>query len=116
MATTLKNLKQRIDELQRKAERLRVTEVKGVVGRIREAIVHYGLAPKDLFGAPPQVLNKATVRGEKNGNNASPLTGRKVPIKYRDRGGNTWTGRGTKPRWLTAAIAEGEKVEDFAVG
>ena len=31
------------------------------------------------------------------------------------RSGNTWAGRGAKPRWLVAAIKEGKKLEDFAV-
>jgi DNA-binding protein H-NS len=27
----------------------------------------------------------------------------------------TWAGRGLKPRWLTAAIKSGKKIEDFAI-
>ena len=45
----------------------------------------------------------------------SPLKGRKVPIKYRDRSGNTWAGRGAQPRWLTAKLKAGAKLKDFAV-
>ena len=45
----------------------------------------------------------------------SSLKGKKVPPKYRDRAGNTWAGRGVKPRWLVAAIKGGEKLEDFAI-
>jgi len=45
----------------------------------------------------------------------SSLKGKKVPAKYRDKAGNTWAGRGAKPRWLVAAIKEGKKLEDFAV-
>ena len=45
----------------------------------------------------------------------SSLKGRKVPPKYRDRSGNTWAGRGAKPRWIVAAIKEGKKLEDFAI-
>jgi DNA-binding protein H-NS len=45
----------------------------------------------------------------------SVLRGKKVPPKYRDSAGNTWAGRGAKPRWLVAAIKEGKKLEDFAV-
>jgi DNA-binding protein H-NS len=30
----------------------------------------------------------------------SSLKGRKVPIKYRDKSGNTWAGRGAQPVWL----------------
>jgi DNA-binding protein H-NS len=43
------------------------------------------------------------------------LKGKKVPPKYRDSAGNTWAGRGAKPRWLVAAIKDGKKLEDFAV-
>ena len=46
---------------------------------------------------------------------AHPLTGRKAPIKYRDRSGNTWAGRGAKPRWLVAAIKGGKKLDDFLI-
>ena len=52
----------------------------------------------------------ASIRGR-----GSSLKGKKVPPKYRDRAGNTWAGRGAKPRWLVAAIKEGKKLEDFAV-
>jgi DNA-binding protein H-NS len=45
----------------------------------------------------------------------SVLRGKKVPPKYRDKAGNTWAGRGAKPRWLVTAIKEGKKLEDFAV-
>src|SRR5258705_13647759 len=45
----------------------------------------------------------------------SSLKGRKVPVKYRDKAGNAWAGRGAKPRWLVAAIKEGKKLEDFAI-
>jgi hypothetical protein len=43
------------------------------------------------------------------------MKGRKVPVKYRDKSGNTWTGRGAQPRWMTAAIKAGAKRDDFLV-
>jgi DNA-binding protein H-NS len=41
-----------------------------------------------------------------------------VAPKYRnpDNPTETWAGRGLKPRWLTAAIKGGKKLEDFAIG
>ena len=45
----------------------------------------------------------------------SSLKGRKVPIKYRDRSGNTWAGRGAQPFWLREKLKGGAKLEDFAV-
>jgi DNA-binding protein H-NS len=43
------------------------------------------------------------------------LAGRKVPIKFRDKLGNTWAGRGAQPVWLREQLKAGAKIEDFAV-
>src|SRR5262245_12391417 len=43
------------------------------------------------------------------------LRGRKVTVKYRDRFGNTWAGRGHQPVWLRERLKSGAKIEDFAV-
>ena len=43
------------------------------------------------------------------------LKGRKVPPKYRSPSGETWAGRGAKPRWLVAAIKGGKKLDDFLI-
>jgi DNA-binding protein H-NS len=45
----------------------------------------------------------------------SAMKGRKVPIKYRDKAGNTWAGRGALPVWLREKLKAGAKLEDFAV-
>ena len=45
----------------------------------------------------------------------SSLKGRKVPVKFRDRSGNTWAGRGAQPVWLREKLKAGAKLEDFAV-
>jgi DNA-binding protein H-NS len=45
----------------------------------------------------------------------STLKGRKVPIKFRDKSGNTWAGRGAMPVWLREKIKAGAKLGDFAV-
>jgi len=42
-----------------------------------------------------------------------PIT--KVAIKYRDRKGNTWTGRGKTPLWLVEAEKKGMKRDQFLV-
>ena len=49
-------------------------------------------------------------RGHRSG-----LKGRKVPVKYRDKAGNTWAGRGAQPVWLREKLKAGAKLEDFAV-
>jgi DNA-binding protein H-NS len=62
-------------------------------------------------------LSKLSGRGSKlsGRGGGSPLKGRKAPVKYRDRQGNTWAGRGAKPRWLVAAMKRGKKLDDFLI-
>ena len=45
----------------------------------------------------------------------SVLKGRKVPPKYRGPSGETWAGRGARPRWLVAAIKGGKKLDHFLI-
>jgi DNA-binding protein H-NS len=45
----------------------------------------------------------------------SAMKGRRVPVKYRDKEGNTWAGRGAQPVWLREKLKAGAKLEDFAV-
>jgi DNA-binding protein H-NS len=40
---------------------------------------------------------------------------RKVAPKYRGPNGETWSGRGLKPRWLIAAMNEGKELQDFLI-
>ena len=43
------------------------------------------------------------------------LKGKKVPPKYRSPSGETWAGRGAKPRWMVAALKKGKKIESFLI-
>jgi DNA-binding protein H-NS len=45
----------------------------------------------------------------------SSLKGKKVPPKYRSPSGETWAGRGVKPRWLVAALKRGKKLDHFLI-
>ena len=53
--------------------------------------------------------------GEVGGGRRSAMKGRKVAVKYRDKEGNTWAGRGAQPVWLREKLKAGAKLEDFAV-
>jgi hypothetical protein len=47
---------------------------------------------------------------------AAKSTGGKVPVKYRNPAtGETWSGRGQQPKWVTAAIDGGQSLADFLV-
>jgi DNA-binding protein H-NS len=84
----LMDLRERVDGLlsERRAELEQQLERMGVIGGAR------------------------VVRG-----GGSALRGRKVPPKYRGPSGETWAGRGAKPRWLVAAIKGGKKLDDFLI-
>ena len=120
MAKTLGQIQQQIAKLQREAESIRKREISGVVARIRTAIDHYGLTAQDLFGA--QAKGNGAARKDRraaegdarSSRKSNPRKGQPVPVKYRD-GENTWSGRGSQPRWITAALADGKRLEDFAV-
>src|SRR5215469_15548919 len=51
-------------------------------------------------------------RGRRTG---GPLKGRKIAPKYRGPGGETWAGRGARPRWLIEALKGGKKLDDFLI-
>jgi DNA-binding protein H-NS len=61
----------------------------------------------DLFGK--------AARGGGKGARSHPLKGGKVAPRFRGPDGETWSGRGLRPKWLTAQIAQGRKVEEFAI-
>ncbi len=91
-------LEQQIAEVQR-AERAQA------IAQVKSLIAQYGLTPADIGVARPLPL-LAPGRG----------SGRKLAAKYRNpETGETWSGRGLKPKWLAAALADGRSLADFAV-
>lgn len=114
MSKTLEQLQRQIAELQDEAERLRKKEVAQVIERIKVAIKHYGFTAADLGLARSRRVALAKSHAGKSSVKGTTAK-RPVPVKYRDEAGNTWTGRGNRPRWLAAAVAQGAKLEDFAV-
>lgn len=118
MAKSLAEIQRQIQQLEKQAQEIKSREVAGVVARIKEAIEFYGLTAEDLFGGRGR---KSSLKARGADKMATKVDGRrksagkKIPVKYRDDAGNTWTGRGLKPRWLTAALSSGKKLEDFQV-
>lgn len=77
--------------------RLQARERANALAQIKEIMETYDLDADDLT---------RTRRGNPG----------KVAPKYRHRQtGETWTGRGIRPRWVQAALAAGASLEDFAV-
>lgn len=75
------------------------------ITRVKTLMAEYGLTLTDL--GP-----RATAAPRR----ASGSTGNKVAPKYRHpTTGQTWSGRGLKPTWLAAALADGKSLADFAI-
>jgi DNA-binding protein H-NS len=93
-----------LSKMQADIERIKMDKKTAERAAVREKIVkvakEHGFEIQELLG--------------RKGNG----TGRrgKVPVKYRDSEGNTWTGRGRMPRWMVAATKGGKaKKEDFLI-
>lgn len=111
MAQTYTQIQKQIEALQRQAEKLKSAEVAGVVERIKVAIEHYGLTAEQLFGG-----GRSKAAQWKPGTSSGNSSGKKVAVSaaYADGAGNTWGGRGPRPKWLRDAIAGGKSLDDFA--
>lgn len=75
-----------------------------VITQIKALMHDHGITAEDLNGQA------------RSGTKQSKAKGSTVAAKYRDQAtGETWSGRGKRPRWLASAIAGGRQLQDFAV-
>jgi DNA-binding protein H-NS len=80
---------------------------KGVMEEIRRLMAAHGISAADLNTNP---------RGRPPKNTDHGNAGSKVAPKFRDPDtGATWSGRGLKPKWLSAALESGKELTDFAI-
>jgi DNA-binding protein H-NS len=131
-------IKNQIQKLQREAEILRKRERAETITKIKEAIAAFELTAEDLGlsstvrgrrgtgGKSPvkrrgqkseKIVATSNQRQRKKGGKSINIDKRSVVApKYRDPSTNTtWTGRGKQPKWLSAAIKDGKKLEDFKI-
>ena len=71
------------------------------------------LAGDTATGRKPRTQNRS-----KTGKKAASkkVASKKVAAKYRGPDGATWSGRGLKPRWLSAELTAGKNIEEFLIG
>lgn len=78
-----------------------------------------GYSVDELFGTARMVREKAGVAAvaKKAPAKKSAQKGSKVEPKYRNpaNAAETWAGRGMPPKWMSAELAKGKKVEDFLI-
>ena len=112
MTQTYAQLQKQIAKLEKEADAVRKKEVAGVIGRIQEAIKHYGLTTDDLF--PKAAAKSAKVSKA----SAKPKAPKKppAPAKYTDGAGKTWNGVGKRPGWFVTGLAAGKMPKDLEIG
>jgi DNA-binding protein H-NS len=75
-----------------------------------------GYTVDELFGTGRMVREKSGVAAKKASAKSSSQKGSKVEPKYcNPETGATWAGRGMAPKWLSAELAKGRKLEDFLI-
>lgn len=71
------------------------------IAQVKSLMAEYGLTLADIGSKPAAAPKKAAS---------------KVAPKYRNPAtGDTWSGRGLKPKWLSTALAGGASLADFAL-
>ena len=92
------------EALDQQIQALQRSQRADAIAQVRALMNQFGLTAADLRGAPAKAAGRPAAGGGK------------VPAKYRDpASGQTWSGRGLKPKWLAAALAQGKTLEEFAV-
>lgn len=91
-------------ELEKQIAEMQRDERADAIAQVRSLMSQHGLSVADLA---------SKVGGPKI---SGPKTGAKVAAKYRNPAtGDSWSGRGLKPKWLQSALATGRSVTDFAI-
>jgi len=113
--TKLIDLQSQIEKLQKQASEIRSKEFDTTVAEILQLMNAYGITLKDLqapkskvkAGRPSKTVaaKPAKVKKEKSA----------VAAKYKGPNGETWSGRGLTPKWLTTLIASGQSKEAFLI-
>ncbi len=93
--TTYQELLARKQELDAEIERARKVEAQAALASVRETIAAFGFTADDVFGT------RRKSRGTSGG----------APRFRHPETGETWGGRGPRPRWL-----KGKDPEEFRVG
>lgn len=116
--SNLIDLQIQIQKLQKQASEIKAREFDKTVQDILVKMQAFGITTKHLQaaagGRKGRGKGAATARAKVAGPKGKK-SGASVAAKYRGPKGETWSGRGLMPRWLSALVAQGQAKEDFAI-
>lgn len=105
-------IEKEILRLQKQAKALQTKQRNPVIASIIRSMREYDITPEEINTA----FNKKSAPAQRSNLDASGAPKRPVPAKYRHpESGETWTGRGKAPRWITTAEVQGQKRDDFLI-
>ncbi|MBA3058044.1 MAG: H-NS histone family protein [Gammaproteobacteria bacterium] len=115
-------IQSQIEKLQKQATEIKAREFGKTVQEILVKMQAFGITLKDLQpGKARGAKGKGkTIKIAKGSALDKPAGAAKkvaapVAAKYVGPNGESWSGRGLTPRWLTALLVDGKSREDFAV-
>lgn len=119
--SNLIDIQSQIQKLQKQAAEIKAKEFNTTVQDILAKMQAFGITAKDLQAAKGRPAKGKSVKAsvaKKSGRKGARKSGGPgvVAAKYRGPQGETWSGRGLMPRWLSALIAQGRTREEFAIG
>ena len=115
--SNLIDLQSQIEKLQKQAAELKAKEFSSTVADIKAKMQAFGITVKDLAGKSAGKGAKAPKAAKAGATKTRKSKAAGVPVAAKFKGpiGESWSGRGLSPKWLSALIAQGHKKEDFAV-
>lgn len=113
--SNLIDIQSQIEKLQKQANEIKAKEFHSTVQEILAKMQAFGITVKDLQGAKPAKGARGKKATGSKPAKVSKKLGTPVAAKYRGPNGETWSGRGLTPKWLSALIAQGQTKESFAV-
>lgn len=125
--SNLIEIQSQIEKLQKQANEIKTREFDKTVQDILAKMGAFGITLKDLQPgkarktggrkgkAGPAGQKRPMAKAKAMAKAKSKNAGTVVAAKYRGPNGETWTGRGLMPRWLSALVAQGQTREEFAI-
>ena len=119
--SNLIDIQSQIEKLQKQANEIKSKDFHATVQDILAKMAAFGITVKDLQSGKGKSKVGRAAKGKTGAAKSlkTPKAARKasnpVAPKYRGPNGETWTGRGLTPKWLSTLIAQGRAKDSFLI-
>ena len=119
--SNLIDIQTQIEKLQKQANEIKSKDFQATVQDILAKMSAFGITVKDLQSGKGKSKAGRAAKGKAGTAKSvkAPKAARKasnpVAPKYRGPHGETWTGRGLTPKWLSTLVAQGQPKDSFLI-